>query len=453
MSSPPNSPVNPTSTATVIVIGAGAAGLAAASTLRAAGVEVRVLEARARIGGRIHTSTVWPDVSVDLGALWIHGSEDNPLVDLAERANSPLAVCDLDRVAMYWHDGEPLSDDDLTILDDHWTELTTHIDHVRNLVDEEDEGDIALGDVLEDWLDELEVAGSELQLLAWAVNTEWEHECTADVADLSLLWFDAMDAFDGDDLLLPRGYASLLAPIAAGLFIELEQVVEHIAWSEDGDQINVQVRGNATPLTASAVICTLPLGVLKSDAVTFEPSLPRQKQRAIERLGVGNTNRVWLRFPSVFWDAEAHLLSIVSQNKGKWMEWLNAAPHTGQPLLVGLNAADMAREMDRWSDEEVVASAMTSLRLIYPDAPEPTAWQIGRWSSDPYALGAGMYFATNSTPEDIDALAAPAGSSLFFAGEATHMDYPATVHGAWLSGVRAAEEYLMHLHATSIPRD
>lgn len=435
----------------VLVIGAGAAGLAAASTLRAEGVDVRVLEARERIGGRIHTSHAWADLPVDLGALWIHGSEDNPLVELAEHADTPLVVCDLERMALYWHDGEPLSDDDLTLLDEHWSELTANVDQVRVLIDEAGDADIALGDVLEDWLDELEVAGAELQLLAWAVNTEWEHECTADVADLSLLCFDAMDAFDGDDLLLPRGYVSLLEPIARGLDVSAGQVVERISWSEQG--VSVQVAGQDAPLQGSAVICTLPLGVLKADAVAFEPTLPREKQRAIERLGVGHVNRVWLRFTEVFWDADAHLLSVVSLNKGKWMEWLNAAPHTGQPVLVGLNAADMAREMDGWSEAEIIESAMSTLRGIYPDAPEPLAVQISRWSADPFAQGAGVYFATGSTPDDIEALAAPVGSTLFFAGEATHIDYPATVHGAWLSGQRAAEELLAARYQQRQARD
>jgi len=105
--------------------------------------------------------------------------------------------------------------------------------------------------------------------------------------------------------------------------------------------------------------------VLKAGDVEFVPALPAYKRQAMSRLGMGVLDRLWLRFPRVFWDADADLLGYVSPTKGRWCEWYNLAQHTGEPILVGFNAAAHARELERLSDAEVVAEAMAVLRTIY----------------------------------------------------------------------------------------
>ena len=110
---------------------------------------------------------------------------------------------------------------------------------------------------------------------------------------------------------------------------------------------------------------TLPLGALKAGDVEFAPALPPNKQQALSRLGMGVLDRLWLRFPRVFWDNDADLLGYVSPTKGHWCEWYNLAKHTGEPILLGFNAATHARELEQLSDAEVVAEAMSVLRLLY----------------------------------------------------------------------------------------
>ncbi|MSO79757.1 MAG: hypothetical protein EXQ79_09160 [Acidimicrobiia bacterium] len=146
-----------------------------------------------------------------------------------------------------------------------------------------------------------------------------------------------------------------------GLDIRLGHVARTIEWGTEG----VRVLTDQGMFPAAHAIVTLPLGVLKSGAVSFAPALPRAKQRAIARLGSGVLDKLWLRFPRVFWDADVDVIGYVSPTKGQWCEWYDLSRHTGEPVLLGFNAATYARELERRSDAKVVADAMGVLRTIY----------------------------------------------------------------------------------------
>lgn len=113
------------------------------------------------------------------------------------------------------------------------------------------------------------------------------------------------------------------------------------------------------------------------------------------------------------------------------------------PVLLGFNAADYGRKIEAWSDEQIVASAMKTLKTIFgANIPQPIDWQVTRWASDPFARGAYSYHALGSTPRMRDALASSLSRRLFFAGEATNRDHFGTAHGAYLSGLQAARDVL-----------
>jgi monoamine oxidase len=187
-------------------------------------------------------------------------------------------------------------------------------------------------------------------------------------------------------------------------------------------------------------VITLPVGVLKLGSVEFSPPLPGPKQAAIGRLGVGVLNKVYLRFPSAFWardTKQADIIGIVSKNKGEWSESYDFSPHTGSPDLLMFNAGAFGLAIEKWTDERIVTEAMAVLRRLFgASAPAPTAHIITRWGADPFAGGSYSHLAPGSTPADRDALAAPVGDRLFFAGEASSRAYPALVTGAYLSGLR-----------------
>ncbi|MFH7243989.1 MAG: flavin monoamine oxidase family protein [Spirulina sp.] len=194
---------------------------------------------------------------------------------------------------------------------------------------------------------------------------------------------------------------------------------------------------------ADHVVVTLPLGVLQSGNVRFSPPLPQDKQNAIAKLGMGVLNKCYLRFSDSFWPGDVDWLGYVSEKPGEWVDWVSFKRPINQPILLGFNAANRGREIESWSDQKIVASAMQTLRILYGEnIPEPMNYQITRWASDPFALGSYSYYAVGSEPEMRQQLAAPLGEAVFFAGEATHGDYSGTTHGAYLSGLRVAEEIL-----------
>jgi monoamine oxidase len=131
---------------------------------------------------------------------------------------------------------------------------------------------------------------------------------------------------------------------------------------------------------------------------------------------------------------------VVSERKSEWAEWIDYYSYTGQPVLLGLNSGKHARDLEVLTDQSVVAAAMQVLRGIYGrSTPDPDGAVVTRWGSDPFSLGAYSSIPPGANGKDYDTLAEPVGDRVFFAGEATSRSYPATVHGAFLSGEREAK--------------
>jgi monoamine oxidase len=194
---------------------------------------------------------------------------------------------------------------------------------------------------------------------------------------------------------------------------------------------------------ADRVVVTLPLGVLQSNSVRFTPELPSEKRHALATLGMGVLNKCYLRFNEAFWPHDVDWLGHVSAHHGVWTEWVSFQRVAQMPILLGFNAADRGMEIEAWSDPQIVASAMETLRIMFgADIPQPSDYQITRWATDPFARGSYSYNALGSTPAMRDALAMPVQAKLFFAGEASHRVYFGTAHGAYLSGLRAAKRIL-----------
>lgn len=419
----------------VIIIGAGAAGLGAARLLHDEGYQVVILEARERIGGRVWTSRVWPGIPLDLGASWIHGIKGNPLTELARQFQVKTTPTDYDNIITYNAVGRALSDAE-------WDKLERNLAAILEesaKTGENLEQDMSLGEALDEAIADLKLAEEEQRWLYYAVNTTIEHEFAADAAKLSLFNWDEGKVFEGGDVILPDGYDQILDGLAQGLDIRLSHLVSQIEYGNEG----VRISTGREIFEADYALITLPLGVLQKNVVKFVPPLPARKVQAAGNLGMGLLNKVYLRFPEVFWDAESDLIGYIAPNKGEWGEWLNLYKFTGQPILLAFNAGTYARVLEPLADETIVDRAMQVLRAIYgTDVPYPAAWLITRWASDPLAGGSYSYSPPGATPADRAALAEPVANRLFFAGEATSQDYPATVHGALLSGQAAAQRII-----------
>ena len=156
---------------------------------------------------------------------------------------------------------------------------------------------------------------------------------------------------------------------------------------------------------------------------------------------MGTLNKCCLRFSRPFWPTDVDWLGQIDPGPGDWMEWVSLAKPLQQPVLIGFHAGASAVALEALDDAAVVASAMASLRRLYgPGIPEPIGVQISRWHADPFSGGAYSFNALGSTPADRQELAKPLAQRLFFAGEASHPNLFGTVHGAYLSGLRAAAE-------------
>ncbi len=426
--------------ADVIVVGAGIAGLAAASQLHAAGKQVIVLEARDRIGGRIHTDRSW-DVPVELGASWIHGSEGNPLMDLVQQCQLDTRPFDYDNHWLYNTNGKLVRDEVQDELDEQLDDVLEELDQLREDMDADDEEDISLGDALDVVLGHWKLTKAQRQLLDYAIAAEIEHDYAADTRDLSCYYWDEGDYFEGDDCIVTNGYDQLVQHLARDLDIRQEHVVTHVKYSDRG----VDIRCDRGSFHADHAILTLPLGVLQSGSVKFTPAFPPAKRNALKQLGMGCLNKLVLRFPTVFWEKKADILGYVPTAPGEWVEFYNLYPQTQQPILVAYNAGRYGRQLETLSEADAIAAALTVLRTIYGKAvPQPTETLITRWHTDPFSQGSYSYLATHATPDAYDDLAAPLADAngcdrLLFAGEATHRQYAATVHGALLSGWREAD--------------
>lgn len=414
----------------VAVIGAGMAGLAAASALRAAGVAVTVYEARGRIGGRVVTDRGWPGLPVDMGASWIHGVKGNPITALARAAGAALHPTDYDSGATF-RDGAEAADlpDPFDLLDAAqaaaWDAAT----------------DLSLRAAVEGLAVWQAMGARGRDRMRAAIYRNVELEYAADWGALSARNFDAGGEFGGGDALLLAGYDALAAHAARGLDIRLGARVQRLEAGARGVRLGLAGGG---VVTADAAVCTLPLGVLQAGAVVFDPPLAPARQAAIARLGMGLLNKLWLRFdapppvPPVDW------LTDLTPPDDLWPEWVNPGARTGLPLLLGFNAAGRAAAVEGWSDADTIAAGTETLRAMFGSRfPAPRDGKVTRWRGDALAGGAYSFVPVGA---DGDTRAALAGTDwdgrLHFAGEAAETEHPATVHGAWLSGRRAAAALL-----------
>lgn len=272
-----------------------------------------------------------------------------------------------------------------------------------------------------------------------------QEQCGAETDAVAAHGLDE-DVVDSDEVIFPGGYDLLPRGLAAGLDVRLGHLVTSIDWSTTG----VCVQATAATVVGRTAIVTVPLGVLKAGTIDIRPTLPDVLLGPIKRLGMGVFNKVFLQFPSRFWPADAYALRQLGPAGTPWHSWYDVSVISGQPMLLTFAGGDWGRQIESISDEEVLDSALESLRRIYPGAvPTPVAHWITRWGSDPLALGAYSYVAAGSSHTDHEALATPVDGVLHLAGEATWATDPATVHGALLSGHRAAER----IHGEPLTRD
>ncbi|WP_297698778.1 NAD(P)/FAD-dependent oxidoreductase [Mycobacterium sp.] len=414
-----------TDTTAVLVVGAGLAGLSAARSLTDAGRPVRVIEARDRIGGRVWTDRGW-GAPLELGASWIHGATDNPLTELARRAGARLVATDYSGWA------ELVADPALRPTDYSSAAWRTFVQRARG------QGDAgSLGAAVEAAATAAKLSASDRAQLAFYLTTEVEDEYAADANQLSAGTFDTGDYAGGDQDVITNGYDALPKLLADGLAIELNTPVTAIVQRDDA----VIVRTRDRSFQGPAAIVTVPLGVLKSGAITFDPPLPDGHARAINALGFGVLSKSFFRFDQRNWKVDNAFYQYLGADNGLWSQWFTLGSDAG-PIAVALNGGTRGRFVESRRREDLLAGALPIARRLFGDDISLTDVRTSSWSVDPYALGAYSFHPPGSGPDDRRRLQQPIGDRLYLAGEAVGVDNPATATGAVLSGRDAANRLL-----------
>ncbi|GKV00270.1 hypothetical protein SLEP1_g12988 [Rubroshorea leprosula] len=433
---------------TVIVIGGGISGLAAARILHDASFKVILLESRDRIGGRIHTDYSF-GCPVDMGASWLHGvCNENPLAPLIRSLGLTLYRTSGDDSVLYDHDlesymlfdmaGHKVPQQIVIEVEDVFKRILKETEKVRD----EHTNDMSVLQAISIVLDkhpELRQEGLAYEVLQWYI-CRMEAWFAADADMISLKCWDQERVLSGGHGLMLQGYDPVIKSLAKDIDIRLNSRVARI--SNGCNKVVIMVEDGMS-FVANAAIITVPLGILKANLIQFEPKLPEWKVSAISDIGVGNENKIALRFDKVFWP-NVELLGTVAPTSYTCGYFLNLHKATGHPVLVYMAAGRFAYDLEKQSDESAVNLVMLQLKKMFPDATEPVQYLVSHWGTDPNSLGSYSYDPVGLTADLYERLRAPLGN-LFFGGEAASVDHQGSVHGAYSAGVMAAENCQMHL--------
>ena len=411
----------------VAVVGAGAGGVAAARRLVEAGLDVVVLEARDRLGGRAH-SVATPLGAVDLGCEWLHSAGRNPWTRIAQqmgfRIDERLPNWGA-RVA--WHMGEAAQEE--------WYRAREEFDARC------DRAALGPDDPAESEL--LEPGGKWNGLIGaistWANGTELERVSVKDHA-----------RYENDELnwRMLEGYGTLVSTYGAKLPVRFGTVVERI----DHRGRTIAVGTNRGDLAARAVIVTIPTNLLAREAIRFTPALP-DKIAAAAGLPLGIANKLFLAIegPADDLPRDRHLIGALDRMR---TGGYHMRPH-GWNLIEGYFGGSLARDLESDGGKAMLSFALDELAGLFGGDFRKRLRPLAQsgWVGDPFANGS-YSCALPGHADDRRTLLAPVHGRIFFAGEACSINFFGTAHGAFLSATAAAERIIAALtpeHET-VPR-
>lgn len=420
--------ITPPNGKTVIVIGAGISGLAAAKKLKDKGFNVIILEAQEKIGGRIRTDRSL-GIAFDEGASWIHGPKGNPITNLASQADANTYLTDDDSLKVFDNNGTAYSD---AFLDAQYTQFENALNAVRSI-----------GTQSQSFLEvfnSLYPTQENNRLWKYMLSAYLEFDTGGDISTLSSKYFDDDEAFSGKDVIVTNGYDKIANLLGQGLDIRLNSRVTEVNYTSIKSLVNV----NGDSVEADYVIVSVPLGVLKNNSVSFNPTLPIDKQGAIENTKMGNVNKFLFSWNTPFWETDVQYIGYTPDTKGKFnyfMNMLKFLPATNS--LMTFAFGDYATVTETMSDAEIISEVMAQLKTIYGNSiPNPTNMLRTKWGQNINTFGAYSFAPNGTTSTDFDTMAKEISNKLFFAGEHTIRDYRGTVHGAYLSGIREADKII-----------
>ncbi|MFI0433003.1 MAG: FAD-dependent oxidoreductase [Candidatus Nanopelagicales bacterium] len=315
--------------AEVVVLGAGMAGLAAATDLAAAGCRVTVLEARDRVGGRIHTDTSW-GVPLEFGAAWVHGVTGNPMVGLVAQAGLTLSPTNFeDALAHSYRSGT----------DDPAAEAAARqlVDLVDGLANEDLPANTSVLDQLagQDWR-------PDSPARRFAAMTEIVQEYGLDLDRLGAQALSEGDDYEGGDSLVVGGFAKVPQMLANELTAGGHQVrtgIEALSVAVSGSGATIATPGG--PVSAAAVVVAVPLALLQTDRPSLG-SLDAPVAAALKSLTTGNLEKAFLAYAGQWWP-DVQVLQVSDSPADRWTEFYNLVGVVGQPIVAGFAGGSAAR--------------------------------------------------------------------------------------------------------------
>ncbi len=410
----------------VVVVGAGAAGIAAAKHLVASGLAIKVIEARDRPGGRAHTVPTGLGFAVDLGCEWLHSADINPWTRIARTLGFTIDETAPDwgrRVA--WFEGDAAQREWQAAMEAFYARL-----------------DRAAGDPVDrpasSCLDPRSRWNALLGAISnWANGAELDKVSARDYGRYEPTYVNWR---------VIEGYGTLIARHGDGLPVAYGTVVERI----DHSGRRIRIVTNRGELTARAAIVTLPTAIIAAERMTFSPPLP-DKIAAAAGLPLGNVNKVFLRLDQAGAEelapqSDRHLVGALDRVKtGSYQ----IRPH-GWPVVSGFFGGELSAELEREGLGGMAAFATSELSGIFGSGIRPHLSPIAAssWGLDAFAHGS-YSMALPGHADDRATLAAPVDGRLFFAGEACSIAHFGTAHGAYLTGEAAAVAAIEALKPTA----
>jgi monoamine oxidase len=447
--------------ADVIIIGAGAAGIAAAMELRKTSLSFVVLEARNRVGGRACTDhETFAPTPVDLGANWIHHYRpENPIYPYYQEFNVDKQISLTEQKENRLnldYDGKLLSpeaiDDAKAICEQIFACLKDFIDVSKN------EEDLSVEQVIKEEYERLVELQNETKRIVDSFLADIELYEASNLAQLSAKQWERVDVNKINDRWVSSGYGTILEHIADkySLPIQLNTIVKRIN-THDIDRIAVSTLDDSPPIFCRRIIVTIPLGCLKRDKITFEPPLPDWKRKAINQMGFGLLNKFILQFSDCFWgSATTNLWHTSNQQRGRFLS-TTCLPPPANILIIFVHST-LAEEFETMTDNKILEQVMIFIRQVFPQSavPDPIKYKFTRWAQDPFAYGSYSNSVVHSNPSTIELLARDtADGRVHWAGEHTNTNDNGNewsngyVHSAFRSGQRAAMAIINQLCSSS----
>ena len=406
------------STIDTLIIGAGAAGLAAARRLQAAGQAVLVLEAAQRVGGRAWTDTTSFSAPIDRGCGWLHQADRNPFTPMARTMGASLLPHD----DAPWH----LYTNGQRLPPHEETQALDAVDTLEQRIDAHQGADTALSTLVD----------PSLWAERWASETLGPLDAGADSRQLSIHGLQ-QHGLTRPNWLVREGFGTVVASLAQGVPVALGERVREI--DSRGPRVRVQTTGGT--VEAHSCIVTVSTGVLRAESMRFLPGLPLDTLRALDALPMGHFAKIILDFdaplpglPTSGWVMESQAPA------GQTMHFL--CHPFGSNLVVGLVGGAYGEALARLPEDLAVQEGLA--RLVQCVGPLPQRLVRGaftNWAHDPLHWG-GYAYLTPGGGAARQMLGTPVHERLYFAGEAVAQDLAQTCGGAFLSGQQAADQIL-----------